>query len=188
MGANVARGRSPSAWSARLPAAALAICGAAIAGYLALYQTGTISTVWEPLFGDGSRRVLESSLAAALPLPDAALGAAAYVLEAALLLAGGTDRWSRRPWIVLLGGLVVASMVAAAVVLVLAQVFVLHALCTLCLASASISLLIGALSIPEAAAAVGRVESERQRGLLQALAGVPAVAHARSAAARPHDR
>src|SRR5690242_4297559 len=67
----------------------IAVVGALVAGYLALYEVGISSNVWDPLFGDGSKQVLTSSFARALPVPDAVLGFVAYVLEAALAYAIG---------------------------------------------------------------------------------------------------
>jgi hypothetical protein len=38
--------------------------------------------VWEPFFGEGSRVILTSSVSRLLPVPDAALGAFGYLLDA----------------------------------------------------------------------------------------------------------
>src|SRR5689334_18983885 len=82
---------NPSAWRHRLVVALAALAGCGIAGYLALYQWGVDSRVWEPFFGSGSDAILHSHLAEALPVPDAALGVAAYLSEAvAVLVAGRT--------------------------------------------------------------------------------------------------
>lgn len=68
---------NPSAWRQRLPIVVLALLGVAIAGYLALYQLGIIADVFDPFFGDGSRRVLTSDISRVLPVPDAALARSA---------------------------------------------------------------------------------------------------------------
>ena len=149
------RGGDPSAWSRRLPAAALAGCGLAIATYLMLFQLGAIAAVWEPLTGDGSRRVLTSALADALPVPDAALGAAAYAVEAALLLAGGGAlRWSRHPRLVLALGIVATGVASGGVALLAVQAFIVEAFCTLCLVSAAISCALFVLAVPEVRSAL----------------------------------
>ena len=84
---------NPSAWSERLPVLALALTGFGIASYLGLYQLGVVSVVWEPLFQEGSIRILkESSIAHFLPIPDAVLGAVVYLLDAAAGVAGGRVR------------------------------------------------------------------------------------------------
>ncbi len=80
--------------------AALAVGGLAVSGYLALYQLKVFDHVWEPGFGSGSERVLQSSLSRLLPIPDAAVGAAAYALDAVTGLIGGQDRWRSMPWMV----------------------------------------------------------------------------------------
>jgi hypothetical protein len=54
-----------------------------------LYQYGLLEDVWEPFFGRGSEQVLHSFLSTLPPVPDAALGAAAYALDAVTGLIGG---------------------------------------------------------------------------------------------------
>jgi uncharacterized membrane protein len=167
-------GHNPSAWPWRLPVLLLALAGCGIAVYLTLYQTDVLATVWEPFFGNGSRRILkESAIARYLPVPDASLGAAAYLLEAILEVSCGRDRWRRRPGVVLALGAVAGGLVLAAVVLVLLQAVVFRAFCTLCLGSAACSLLAGALVAPEVWAAWQQFRRERNQGLSwrQALAG-----------------
>ncbi|HZI72549.1 MAG TPA: vitamin K epoxide reductase family protein, partial [Gemmatimonadales bacterium] len=73
---------NPSSWSERVPLIALAVVGGVIATYLALYQTGVVNSVWDPFFGSGSQTILKSSVSRILPIPDAALGALGYVLDA----------------------------------------------------------------------------------------------------------
>jgi uncharacterized membrane protein len=131
----------PSAWSHRLPVAALAVVGCAIATYLTLYQWHVTASVWDPIFGSrASERVLTSLLARLLPLPDATLGALAYLAEAAVTLVGGEQRWRSAPWAVVIYGLALAGLALTSVALVLTQVLLVHALCMLCLCSAAISL------------------------------------------------
>ena len=48
----------PSAWRERVPIAILAGIATVISVYLALYQWRLIDSVWDPVVGDGSRRVL----------------------------------------------------------------------------------------------------------------------------------
>lgn len=140
---------NPSRMAKRLPLALLAGCGALVALYLTLYQTGVIGTVWEPFFGDGSKKILDSSLATSLPVPDALLGVIAYLIEVVLDLAGGEDRWRRRPWLTIAFGAVVIGMAAGSIGLVLMQAFYFRAFCTPCLVSAAISLVIASLALGE---------------------------------------
>ena len=131
---------NPSEWSQRWPVVGLATVGFLIAGYLALYQGGVFASVWEPFFSDGSRVILHSWVSKALPVPDAALGALGYLVDAVTGVIGGRDRWKTMPWIVILFGLAVGPLGAVSIALVIMQPLLFDAWCTLCLASAAISL------------------------------------------------
>jgi len=155
----------PSAWPRRLAVAVLAFAGLLISLQLAFFQYGLVPSVWEPWFGDGSVQVLNSAFSRALPVRDAALGAAAYLLEMVLELSGGTTRWRRRPWLVLLLGLVAAAMAVTALGLAALQAFVVGAFCTLCLVSAVISLSVPLLVAEEVAATWRQVRRGRRYGL-----------------------
>ena len=130
----------PSEWDQRLPIVGVALVGFVVAGYLALYQWGTLDTVWEPFFDDGSRVILDSSVSHLLPVPDAALGAVGYLLDAVTGVVGGRDRWRSRPWLVIVFGIAVGPLGVASVVLVVLQPVLFDAFCTLCLTSAALSL------------------------------------------------
>ena len=165
---------NPSEWPRRLPVLALALAGCGIATYLALYQLGVLADVWEPFFGEGSRLILkESAVARRLPVPDALLGAFAYLLDAGADLLGGRGRWRTMPWAVLLLGVVSGLLGLTALVLVFCQAAVFHAYCTLCLASAGCSLLVAALVVDEVRAALGHLKREVAAGrtLWEALRG-----------------
>lgn len=132
---------NPSAWRQRIPIVVLALLGFAIAFYLALFQIGRVRTVWEPFFGAGSERILQSWVSRLLPVSDAALGALAYLADGVTGLVGGRARWRTMPWMVVLFGLAVGPLGAVSVVLVILQPVLFDSWCTLCLASAVISLL-----------------------------------------------
>ncbi len=132
----------------RLLIAGLALAGLAIAVYLTLYQLGIVPTVWEPFFGDGSRRVLHSPISRLLPVPDASLGAVGYLVE---IVTGLT------PKTVLFFGVAVAAMALFGLLLAAVQAFWLRAGCTLCLTSAAISVAIAGMAREEVMAAVRRV-------------------------------
>ena len=131
---------NPSAWKQRLPIVAVAMVGFVIATYLALYQYGVVTTVWEPFFGDGSRTVLNSKLSHVLPVSDAALGAIGYLADAVAGVLFGVNRWRSQPWIVIVFGIAVGPLGLTSVLLVIAQPVLYGSFCTLCLASAVISL------------------------------------------------
>ncbi|MEZ4864999.1 MAG: vitamin K epoxide reductase family protein [Caldilineaceae bacterium] len=134
-------GYNPATWSQRLPIVGLAGVGFLIAGYLSLYQWEILPTVWDPFFGDGTRTILNSWVSSVLPIPDAALGALGYLVDAVTGVIGGTKRWRTMPWIVVLFGLAVGPLGAVSIMLVIFQPVFFHAWCTLCLASAAISIL-----------------------------------------------
>jgi uncharacterized membrane protein len=137
---------NPSAWSQRLPICALAAVAFGIATYMALYQWGLVDGVWDPFFGKGSERVLDSQLSHRMRgwigLPDAALGALAYLGDLIYGLAGSTRRWQYRPWMVLLFGVDVIPLGVVSAVLVVLQGTVVGSWCTLCLVTAVISLVL----------------------------------------------
>lgn len=158
----------PSRWGRRLPVAVLALVGCAVSSYLALFELHVIGGVWDPLFGDGSEKVLTSALSQALPVPDAVLGAFMYALEACLELSGGPARWRVQPWWVFVTGLTAAALAATGVVLVASQPLLTGTFCTLCICSAVISWSIAATVFPEVKAAVlaYRTPSAQRKGKL----------------------
>jgi len=131
---------NPSEPKRRLILALLAAMGFLTAGYLALYQTNVVSNVWEPFFGNGSKVILDSSLSRKLPVPDAALGAAAYFVDALLQFAGGEDRWRSHPWFVLFNGATAIGLGVTALILMIMQPIAYGTYCSLCLFSAFISI------------------------------------------------
>jgi uncharacterized membrane protein len=136
----------------------LALLGFGIASYLTLYQAGLIRQVWEPFFGDGSEVVLHSWVSRTLPVPDATLGALAYLVEVVLASLGGTARWRTAPWIVSALGGAVCVFGMTSILLVIAQPLLFHAWCTLCLTSAVISLTLVGLAIDEVQASLHVLE------------------------------
>ncbi len=156
---------NPSAWPGRLLTIGLAACGFGIAMYLALFQWSLYPHVWEPFFGDGSRRVLHSSIARLLPVPDAFLGALAYVTDVVTGAIGGSARWRTMPWIVLVYGCAIAAFGLISTLLVIFQPVLFGAWCTLCLASATISVVLVNRAAEEFLAALQQVRREHARGL-----------------------
>ncbi len=142
---------NPSAWPKRARVLVLAAVGFAIASYLASYQLGALSRVWDPLFGGGSERVLRSMLSRLLPVPDALLGALGYLADLVLTSIGGSHRWRTHPRVLLLLGITVTVMAVVSAILVFLQLVVLRSLCTLCLASALLSFVIFPLAWEEVA-------------------------------------
>lgn len=155
---------NPSSLKQRLPIVLLALVGFAIAGYLSLFQLNIISSIWEPFFGSGSRRILTSSISHLLPIPDAALGAAGYLLDAVTGIIGGRSRWRTMPWIVIIFGVAVGPLGLVSILLVIFQPVLFNAWCTLCLASALISVLMIGPAMDEVLASLQFIKAARKRG------------------------
>jgi uncharacterized membrane protein len=133
----------------RWPVTFLAFIGCAVSTYLTLYQWHVTGGVWDPLFGTASSEtVLTSSLSRALPVPDATLGAYAYLVVVVLSVSAAVlaGHVARRLELAL--DVMVLLMAATGVVLVLVQLLVVHALCSLCLGSAAVSWIIAVLVRP----------------------------------------
>ena len=155
---------NPSSWPQRLPIVGLALVGTAVAVYLTLYQLRFLATVWEPFFGDGSRVILNSKISRILPVPDAALGALGYLVDAVTGVIGGRGRWRTMPWIVVTFGLAVGPLGAVSILLVVFQPVLLDAWCTLCLGSALISILMIGPAMDEFLASLQHLRREHDRG------------------------
>ncbi|RIJ42848.1 vitamin K epoxide reductase family protein [Pontibacter oryzae] len=132
---------NPASWGQRLPIVGFALVGLAIATYLALFQLHVFDTVWEPFFGGDSRKILTSATSKILPIPDAALGAIGYFVDALAGIIGGIRRWRTMPWIVIVFGLAVGPLGFISVLLVVLQPVLYDAWCTLCLCSAAVSVI-----------------------------------------------
>lgn len=137
---------NPSTWSQRIPLCVLAGIAFFISTYMALYQWRLIDSVWDPIFGDQTQRVLDSDVSERmrrwLRMPDAALGAIAYLGDVIYGLVGSTRRWQYRPWMTMLFGLDVIPLGAVSAVLVVLQGTVVGSWCFLCLVTAAISLIL----------------------------------------------
>jgi len=151
---------NPTTWQRRLRLAVLAFAGLCVATYLTLHQVGAFDAVWEPFFGKGSQRVLDWTH----PFPDAALGVVAYAAELVLLAIGGEDRWRTRPWTVIALGLVIVGGAVTSIALIIIQPTAVGAWCTLCLASAALSLAIFALGVDEPRAGLEHLARVRAEG------------------------
>lgn len=159
---------NPAAWRERLPIILLAFVGGAIATYLALYQYGLLSEVWEPVFGpspdpekNSSEFILSTDLSypftglhPALRVSDAALGAFAYYLDVVTGAIGGRARWRTLPWMVILFAILVGPLGLVSVLLTVAQPVLFGQWCALCLATAVISALMVGPAMDEALASL----------------------------------
>ncbi len=140
---------NPSAWSQRLPVIKLGIIGMFIARYLASYQLGYISFVWDPFFGEGTKEVLNSSVASFFPISDAGLGCFAYTVEVLLGLKGGEGRWRTMPWMVVSFVFLVVPLGVVSIVLVILQPLIVGKWCFLCLCTATSMLFMIVFAVDE---------------------------------------
>ena len=159
---------NPSSWSQRLPIVALALVGTVVAGYLALYQEGTIDTVWEPFFGDGTTEIVRESgfsqFFERFPVGDAAIGALGYLVDAVTGFVGGTRRWRTMPWIVVIFGVFIGPFGVVSIMLIVFQPVLYSAFCTLCLVSAAISLAMIGPAADEVLASLQYLRGEHRAG------------------------
>jgi uncharacterized membrane protein len=155
---------NPASWSQRLPIIALAFVGFVLAAYLALYQYRVLGAVWEPFFGRGSEIILNSPTSRLLPVSDAALGAFGYVLDAVTGAIGSRHRWRTMPWMVLLLGIFVGPLGAISILLVILQPVKYDAWCTICLATAVISVAMIGPAMDEVLASLQHLKREHAAG------------------------
>ena len=139
---------SPSAWTQRLPIIALAVLGLLVSRYLAAYQMGHVDSLWEPFFTglpddpkNGTEEIVTSDVSRAWPVPDAGLGALAYLLEVLVGLIGSARRWRTMPWLVLLFGIMIVPLGAVSITFIVIQPILLGTWCTLCLITAAAMLI-----------------------------------------------
>lgn len=144
---------NPSSWEQRVRVSLVALPGVVLSAYMGLFQLGLLPTVWDPIFGDGTRRVLTSDVSHAMSgwfrIPDAVLGALAYLGDIIFALAGSTRRWQYRPWLVIVFGVDVIPLGIVSAVLVVMQGAVVGYWCFLCLVTAVISLALVVLAYDE---------------------------------------
>ena len=126
-----------------------------------------IDRAWDPLFdgppgpANGSEAILSSELSfplraihPSLAISDAALGAFAYLLDAVTGVIGGTRRWRTMPWVVILFAVLVGPLGAVSLFLTMAQPLIYGQWCTLCLASAVVSMVMIGPAMDEALASL----------------------------------
>jgi uncharacterized membrane protein len=155
---------NPASWPQRIPIIVLAVVGFGIAGYLSLYQFRIITSVWEPFFGNGSVKILNSPVSHMLPIPDAALGALGYLADAVGGAVGGRRRWKTMPWIVVFFGIAVGPLGLISVMLVVFQPVLFDAWCTLCLVTAAISVVMIGPSMDEVLASLQYLRRAKDSG------------------------
>jgi uncharacterized membrane protein len=159
---------SPSSWLQRLPIIALGFFGFLIARYLAAYQLGQVGAVWEPFFSgvgrNGTEFIITSAVSRSWPIPDAGLGAAAYLIEALMGAMGTATRWRTMPWMVaFFFVLVVVPLGGVSIFFIIIQPIVIGTYCTLCLLAALAMLVMIPLTLDEVVA-MGQYMQRSVRG------------------------
>lgn len=155
---------NPSSWKQRVPLIVIAIIGFLIALYMGLFQLEVLDTVWDPFFGDGSRKILTSSVSEALPVPDAILGAFGYLVDAVTAVIGGVNRWKKMPWIVIVFGIFIGPLGLISVLLVILQPVLVGAWCTLCLVTAVLSVVMISPAVDEMLASLQYLQRVKRSG------------------------
>lgn len=139
----------PSTYLQRLPIIALAMIGFFIARYLTAYQMGHIKAAWDPFFGAGTMTIITSDTSKAWPIPDAGLGAVAYMLEVLMGIMGGKDRWRTMPWMVTMFGVLVVPLGGVSIFFIIIQPIVIGTWCSLCLIAALVMVIMIPYSLDE---------------------------------------
>ncbi|MCB0961557.1 MAG: vitamin K epoxide reductase family protein [Acidimicrobiales bacterium] len=157
---------NPSTWSQRSVLIALGFAGMVISRYLAAYQLGYISSVWDPFFGfaGGTQPVLDSQMSHLWPISDAALGGVAYTFEFLMGFMGASSRWRTMPWMVAMFGILVIPLGLSHIALVMSQPVVVHHWSTLALAAAAVMLPMITLTVDEVVAMGQHLRAARRRG------------------------
>lgn len=155
---------NPSSWPQRWIMIATGFLGFVVSRYLAAYQLGYLDAAWDPFFGDGSRRVLESDLSRRWPISDAGLGAVSYTFEFLMGFMGSPSRWRTMPWMVTFFGVLVIPLGLVHILLVVSQPIVVGSWCTLCLLAAAIMLPMIPLEVDEVVAMGQHVRRAHKRG------------------------
>lgn len=155
---------NPSSWHQRIPVIFFAMVGWFIARYLASFQLGYITSVWDPFFGDGTEKVITSTISQDFPVADAGLGALAYSLEAIMGAKGSVRRWHTMPWLVVFFGILVVPVGFVSIVLVMLQPIAVGAWCGLCLIIAVCMLIMLSLSVDEVVAVLQFLGETKREG------------------------
>ena len=153
-GPNVPRGWSynPSSWPQRAPIIGLALVGFFLSRQMTSFELHYITSFTDPFFGVGTVRVLTSNVSRAFPIPDAGLGAVAYMIEFLMGFMGDKVRWRTMPWMVTFFGILVVPLGIVSITLIILQPLVVGAWCTPCLIAAAAMLIMISLTLDEVVA------------------------------------
>ncbi|MEP6574493.1 MAG: vitamin K epoxide reductase family protein [Gemmatimonadota bacterium] len=143
---------NPSSWPQRAPIIALALVGFFMSRLMVAFQLRHIASLSDPFFGLGTQRVLTSDVSRAFPIPDAGLGALAYMIEFLMGFMGDKARWRTMPWMVTFFGILVVPLGIVSITLIILQPLAVGAWCTYCLIAAAAMVIMIALTLDEVVA------------------------------------
>ncbi|MDZ4865096.1 MAG: vitamin K epoxide reductase family protein [Gemmatimonadota bacterium] len=143
---------NPSSWTQRAPIIALALLGFFLSRQMTAFQLQHIPSLNDPFFGLGTQRVLTSDVSRAFPIPDAGLGAVAYMIEFLMGFMGDKARWRTMPWMVTFFGILVVPLGIVSITLIILQPLAVGAWCTPCLIAAAAMVVMIALTLDEVVA------------------------------------
>jgi uncharacterized membrane protein len=155
---------NPSAWPQRAPIIALALLGFFLSRQMTSFQLRHIGSLIDPFFGLGTERVLTSKVSRAFPIPDAGLGAVAYMVEFLMGFMGDKRRWRTMPWMVTFFGILVVPLGIVSITLIILQPLAVGAWCTPCLIAAVAMLIMIALTLDEVVAMLQFLVQARREG------------------------
>ncbi|MGA8164960.1 MAG: vitamin K epoxide reductase family protein [Waddliaceae bacterium] len=149
---------NPSSFYQRLPIVFLSFFAWMFSRYMAFYQLGYTGTVWDPVFGVGTEKVITSAISQKFPVADAGLGACAYTLEMIMAVHGAERRWYAIPWFVLVFAFLVIPVGLVSTILIVLQPVAVGYFCFWCLLTACCMLGMMALSVDEAVAVIQQLQ------------------------------
>jgi uncharacterized membrane protein len=155
---------NPSSWTQRAPIIALALVGFFLSRQMTSFQLQHITSFIDPFFGLGTERVLTSDVSRAFPIPDAGLGALAYMVEFLMGFMGDKARWRTMPWMVTFFGILVVPLGVVSITLIVLQPIAVGAWCTPCLIAAAAMLVMISLTLDEVAAMLQFLVQARREG------------------------
>ena len=165
-GPDVPRGWSynPSSWPQRAPIIALALVGFFLSRQMTSFELHYITSFRDPFFGHGTMSVLTSAVSRAFPIPDAGLGAVAYMVEFLMGFMGDKTRWRTMPWMVTFFGILVVPLGVVSITLIILQPLAVGAWCTPCLIAAAAMLVMISLTLDEVVAMLQFLVQARREG------------------------
>ena len=155
---------NPSSWSQRAPIIVLGLVGFFLSRQMAAFELGHIQSFTDPLFGRGTENVLTSTISRAFPIPDAGLGALAYMIEFLMGFMGDKCRWRTMPWMVMFFGILVVPLGVVSITLIILQPLMVGSWCTPCLAAGLAMLIMIPLTLDEVVAMVQFLVQAQREG------------------------